>query len=96
MPASPVRPPQTPAWRAPAAVCSGRGSFEVFRRVCYQPVHHRLQRYRAGRRMDYEEAADPEGLAKVVADQIGSPVDYLPVARDGAARAAQMIAELVA
>ena len=59
-------------------------------------VHHRLQRYRAGRRMDYDEAADPDGLAKVVADQIGSPVDYLPVARDGAARAAEMIAELVA
>jgi pimeloyl-ACP methyl ester carboxylesterase/predicted glycosyltransferase len=59
-------------------------------------VHHRLQRYRAGRRMDYDEAADPDGLAKVVADQIGSPVEYLPVARDGAARAAAMIAELVA
>jgi len=58
-------------------------------------VHHRLQRYRAGRRIDYDEAADPDGLAKVVADQIGRPVDYLPVARDGAARAAAMLAELV-
>jgi UDP-N-acetylglucosamine:LPS N-acetylglucosamine transferase len=58
-------------------------------------VHHRLQRYRAGYRMDYDEAADPDGLAKVVADQIGRPLDYLPVARDGAARAAAMIAELV-
>ena len=58
-------------------------------------VHHRLQRYRAGRRMDYDEAADPDGLAKVVADQIGQPVDYLPVARDGAARAAAMLAELL-
>ena len=59
-------------------------------------VHHRLQRYGAGRRLDYEEAADPDGLATVVAAEIGRPVDYLPVARDGAARAAASIAELVA
>ena len=59
-------------------------------------VHHRLQRYRAGRRMDYDEAIDPDGLAKVIADEIGRPVDYLPVARGGAARAAASIAELIA
>ena len=58
-------------------------------------VHHRLQRYRAGRRMDYDEATDPDGLAKVVADEIGRDVDYLPVTRDGAARAAASIAQLV-
>ncbi len=58
-------------------------------------VHHRLQRYRAGRRMDYDEAADPDGLAKVVADEIGREVDYLPVERDGAARAAASIAQLL-
>jgi pimeloyl-ACP methyl ester carboxylesterase len=58
-------------------------------------VHHRLQRYRAGRRMDYDEAADPEGLAKVVADEIGREVDYLPVATDGAARAAASLAQLL-
>jgi len=58
-------------------------------------VHHRLQRYRAGRRMDYDEAADPEGLAKIVAAKIGRDVDYLPVDRGGAARAAASIAELV-
>ena len=34
-------------------------------------VHHRLQRYGAGRRLDYDEAADPDGLAKVIADEIG-------------------------
>jgi len=59
-------------------------------------VHHRLQRYRAGRRCDYDEARDADGLAKVIADEVGREVDYLPVATDGAARAATSIAELVA
>jgi len=58
-------------------------------------VHHRLQRYRAGRRCDYEEATDPDGLAKVIADEIGREVDYLPVQTGGAARAAASIAQLV-
>ena len=48
-------------------------------------VHHRLARYGAGRRLDYAEAADPEGLAKVIADEIGRPVDYAPVDTGGAA-----------
>jgi pimeloyl-ACP methyl ester carboxylesterase/predicted glycosyltransferase len=58
-------------------------------------VHHRLQRHRAGRRLDYDEAADPEALAKVIADEIGREVDYVPVETGGAARAAASIAELV-
>ncbi len=58
-------------------------------------VHHRLQRYGAGRRLDYDEAADPDGLAKVIADEIGRAVDYRPVETGGAARAAASIAELV-
>ena len=58
-------------------------------------VHHRLQRYGAGRRVDYDEAADPDGLANVIADEIGRPVDYRPVETGGAARAAASIAELV-
>ena len=58
-------------------------------------VHHRLPRYGAGRRLDYTEAADPEGLAKVIADEIGRPVDYLPVDTGGAARAAASIAALL-
>ena len=41
-------------------------------------VHHRLQRYGAGRRLDYDEAADPDSLAKVIADEIGRTVDYRP------------------
>ncbi|MEJ7561411.1 MAG: glycosyltransferase [Ilumatobacteraceae bacterium] len=58
-------------------------------------VHHRLQRHGAGRRLDYEEAADPDVMAKVIAEEIGRPVDYRPVGTGGAARAAASIAELV-
>ena len=58
-------------------------------------VHHRLQRYGAGRRVDYDEAADPDALAKVIADEIGREVDYLPVDTGGARRAAARIAELL-
>jgi pimeloyl-ACP methyl ester carboxylesterase/predicted glycosyltransferase len=58
-------------------------------------VHHRLQRYGAGRRLDYNDAADPDRLAKVIADEIGRTVDYLPVDPAGATRAAAAIAELV-
>ena len=58
-------------------------------------VHHRLQRYGAGRRVDYDEATDPDGLAKVIADEIGHTVDALQVDSGGAARAAASIAELL-
>ena len=57
-------------------------------------VHHRLERYGAGRRMDYD-GAPPEAIAQAIADEIGRPVDYRPVETDGAARAAAMIAELL-
>ena len=49
-------------------------------------VRHRLQRYRAGRCMDFEHDGPEE---------IGREVDYLPVETDGAARAAKLIAELL-
>ena len=58
-------------------------------------VHHRLQRYGAGRRVDYDEAADPDGLAKVIADELGRTVNTLPVDTGGAGRAARSIAELL-
>jgi pimeloyl-ACP methyl ester carboxylesterase/predicted glycosyltransferase len=58
-------------------------------------VHHRLQRYGAGRRLDYDESVDPEMFAKVIADEVDRTVDYLPVETDGAARAAAVLAELV-
>jgi predicted glycosyltransferase len=57
-------------------------------------VRHRLDRYRAGRRIDYDETA-PEALASAMAAEIGRPVDYLPVESDGARRAAARIAELL-
>ena len=57
-------------------------------------VDHRLKRYRAGRRMDYEHSP-PEVIAAAIAHEIGREVDYLPVASDGAARAAELIAPLL-
>jgi pimeloyl-ACP methyl ester carboxylesterase/predicted glycosyltransferase len=58
-------------------------------------VDHRLRRYGAGRRLDYDDASDPDALAQLITDEIGRCVDYLPVGTEGAARAAASIAELV-
>jgi pimeloyl-ACP methyl ester carboxylesterase/predicted glycosyltransferase len=62
-----------------------------------QQIHvpHRLANYRAGRRLDYAEAAEPERLAEAVAAEIGRPVGYRPVETDGAARAARLLADLL-
>ena len=57
-------------------------------------VHHRLNRYRAGLRMDFDDAS-PETIAAAIANEIGREVDYQPVTADGAARAAATIAELL-
>jgi pimeloyl-ACP methyl ester carboxylesterase/predicted glycosyltransferase len=57
-------------------------------------VRHRLDRYRAGRYMDYENDG-PAEIATAIASEIGREVDYRPVATDGAARAAAMLAELL-
>ena len=57
-------------------------------------VAHRLDRYRAGRRMDFDDAT-PEVIAQAVAEEITRDVDYRPVEQDGARRAAQRIAELL-
>jgi hypothetical protein len=57
-------------------------------------VRHRLDRYRAGRRMDFENAG-PGDIAAAIAAEIGRDVDYQPVASDGAARAAALLAELL-
>ena len=57
-------------------------------------VRHRLDRYGAGRFMDYD-ASPPDVIAAAIADEIDRPVRSRPVERDGAARAAAMIAELV-
>jgi predicted glycosyltransferase len=57
-------------------------------------VRHRLERYGAGRCMDFETAT-PETIAAAIAEEIARDVDYLPVETDGAARAAALIAELL-
>jgi predicted glycosyltransferase len=57
-------------------------------------VHHRLQRYGAGRRMDFDDSA-PDAIAEAIAQEIGRDVDYRPVETDGARRAAERLAEMV-
>jgi pimeloyl-ACP methyl ester carboxylesterase/predicted glycosyltransferase len=57
-------------------------------------VAHRLDRYRAGRRMDFE-GATPDVIAQAIAEEIGRDVDYRPVETDGARLAAQRISELL-
>ena len=57
-------------------------------------VRHRLERYRAGRCMDYNSTT-PADIAAAIASEIGRDVDYRPVATDGAARAAAMLASLL-
>jgi len=57
-------------------------------------VRHRLERYRAGRCMDYATTG-PADIADAIASEIGREVDYRPVATDGAARAAALLAELL-
>jgi pimeloyl-ACP methyl ester carboxylesterase/predicted glycosyltransferase len=57
-------------------------------------VRHRLERHRAGRCMDYDTST-PEAIAEAMSAEIEGEVDYRPVAADGAARAAALIAELL-
>jgi len=57
-------------------------------------VRHRLQQYRAGRMMDFQ-VATPDMIAEAIAQEIGRDVDYRPVERDGAGRAARLIAQLL-
>ncbi|HME02813.1 MAG TPA: glycosyltransferase, partial [Solirubrobacteraceae bacterium] len=57
-------------------------------------VRHRLERYGAGRRMDFDDSP-PEQIAAAIAQEIGRDVDYRDVEVDGAARAARSLAELL-
>jgi pimeloyl-ACP methyl ester carboxylesterase len=63
---------------------------------CEQTFHvkHRLERYRAGRCMDFDEAT-PDNVATAMESLLAQPVDYLEVEKGGAARAAKLIAELL-
>jgi predicted glycosyltransferase len=57
-------------------------------------VRHRLDRYGAGRCMDFETDG-PSEIAAAIAEEIGRKVAYAPVETDGAARAAKLIGELL-
>jgi predicted glycosyltransferase len=57
-------------------------------------VRHRLERHGAGRAMDYATAG-PEAIADALVEELAREIDYLPVPSDGAAKAAQLLAELL-
>ncbi len=57
-------------------------------------VRHRLERYGAGRRMDFDDSP-PERIAAAIAEEIGREVEYRDVEVDGAARAARRLVELL-
>ena len=63
---------------------------------CEQNFHvrHRLERYRAGRCMDFDEAT-PENVATAIESLLSQPADYVEVETGTAARAARLIAELL-
>ena len=57
-------------------------------------VRHRLERHGAGRAMDYA-TADPDAIADALVSELARDLDYVAVPEDGAARAAQLLAELL-
>ena len=57
-------------------------------------VRHRLQRYGAGRYMEFDESG-PDAIAAAIADEIGREVSYRDVETDGARRAAARLAEML-
>jgi hypothetical protein len=57
-------------------------------------VPHRLNRYRAGRRMDYT-TCDPDAIATAIAEELVRELDYLPVETNGARKAAALIGDLL-
>ncbi|CUR58198.1 Alpha/beta hydrolase fold protein [metagenome] len=58
-------------------------------------VRHRLERYGAGRHLDYDTAADRDALATAILKEIEVEPNYRPVETDGAARAASLLAGLL-
>ena len=57
-------------------------------------VAHRLDRYGAGRRMEFATST-PEMIAEAMVDTLRAPTRFRPVEADGAERAARMLAELL-
>jgi pimeloyl-ACP methyl ester carboxylesterase len=58
-------------------------------------VSRRLERFGAGVRMDYDRTT-PEDLATAMLDHLGKPVHHRDIPTDGTARAARLVAELLA
>jgi pimeloyl-ACP methyl ester carboxylesterase/predicted glycosyltransferase len=56
-------------------------------------VAHRLDRYRAGRRMEFATST-PEMIADAMIAALSAPTRFEPVEAEGAARAARMLADL--
>ena len=57
-------------------------------------VRHRLDRYGAGRCMEFDTAT-PEAIGRAIAEEVGKEAAYRDVETDGAARAAALIAQLL-
>jgi pimeloyl-ACP methyl ester carboxylesterase/predicted glycosyltransferase len=57
-------------------------------------VRYRLERYGAGRCMEYEDSP-PQRIAAAIAEEIGRQVNYRDVEIDGAAKAARHLAKLL-
>ncbi len=57
-------------------------------------VRHRLERYGAGRHMDFEDSP-PQRIAAAIAEEIGREVSYREVEVDGAATVARRLAALL-
>jgi predicted glycosyltransferase len=57
-------------------------------------VAHRLDRYGAGRRMDYATTT-PESTAAAISEEIDRDVEYQDVESDGASNAAKLLAEML-
>jgi pimeloyl-ACP methyl ester carboxylesterase/predicted glycosyltransferase len=57
-------------------------------------VAHRLDRYRAGRRMDFATST-PDMIADAMVAALRTPARFAPVEAGGAARAAKMLADLI-
>ncbi|GAC1653904.1 MAG: hypothetical protein NVS9B12_04200 [Vulcanimicrobiaceae bacterium] len=58
-------------------------------------VRHRLDRYGAGRCIDYAKA-NPDAIAQAIVEEIGKKPAYRSVSTDGAFRAAKLIADVLA
>ncbi len=57
-------------------------------------VRHHLNRYGTGRCMDHA-TADPDAIAAAIVEELKRPIAYPKVETDGAARAAELLSELL-